>query len=182
MVYICKENGCKKRSHYGFPADGKRQYCGKHKLEAMSYIGGQQQCKHGGCATQPSYGGVDGKRVFCGKHKLKGMSLIGGQQCKHSGCSTIPSYGLASTGNRLYCAKHKSSKMVDIRKHNRSKRKRSTAEDTSVDYVPPMVGRPFRCKNGPGIPKSTTSTTSITTSSHPSRNSKRAKYPLQPFL
>jgi len=68
----CQHSGCTTLPNYG-GSDGNRVFCGKHKLEGMSRIGGKtaaSQCRHSGCTTTANYGlTASGKRLYCAKHK-----------------------------------------------------------------------------------------------------------------
>lgn len=111
MAYICKHNGCEKKSSSNFPGQ-KAMYCTTHKLSGMVNVK-SRMCNHEGCCKDPSFALPGQKRMYCLAHKLDKMIYVKSHMCVNEGCNKRPS--CAFPGQKaMYCSTHKKIGMVNV--------------------------------------------------------------------
>lgn len=72
---VCTTEGCSTTAHYGWRG-GRRDFCGKHKIEAMVNLS-VRLCTHPDECRKSAYFGFPGSPpTHCGFHKLEGMEDV----------------------------------------------------------------------------------------------------------
>ncbi len=111
------ENGmikiCDVRKTYGFEKN-KPLRCKNHIEEGMCDVT-HDFCEQEECKIRSNYG--HGKQsTHCSKHgKLLGMKNIVSYRCINNNCNLIASFGYKNTTKALYCSKHQTPGMINVR-------------------------------------------------------------------
>ena len=86
----CREDGCYKFPHFGFPGSIATS-CITHMKEGMIHLR-VRKCLEPGCNTRAVFNVVGSdKGKFCAKHKQSEMIDIQTKLCKYTGCQKKPS-------------------------------------------------------------------------------------------
>lgn len=100
---------CHKFASFGFP-EGKKEYCTKHKKDNMIDLINVSRCAE--CNKHAYYGFPGDSDKWCKTHKRPGMvNLSNNKRCLN--CDNYAIYGL---NKKLYCAKHRDSNMINLKK------------------------------------------------------------------
>ncbi len=75
--YYCEFEGCQVLASCNYPSEGKKRFCGKHKLDGMVILNKPKCAFPGNCNVRPSfnYPGENKKAKYCFRHCLQGMEV-----------------------------------------------------------------------------------------------------------
>ena len=75
--YYCEYDGCEVLASCNYPSEGKKRFCGKHKLDGMVILNKPKCAFPGHCNVRPSFNylGESSKGQYCFKHRLLGMQV-----------------------------------------------------------------------------------------------------------
>ena len=108
----CREDGCYKFPHFGFPGSIATS-CITHMKEGMIHLR-VRKCLEPGCNTRAVFNVVGSdKGKFCAKHKQSEMIDIQTKLCKYIGCQKKALFAVEGSP-RTFCGLHKQDGMINV--------------------------------------------------------------------
>jgi hypothetical protein len=108
----CREDGCYKFPHFGFPGSIATS-CVTHMKEGMIHLR-TRKCLEPGCNTRAVFNVVGSdKGKFCAKHRQSEMIDIQTKLCKYTGCQKKALFAVEGSP-RTFCGLHKQDGMINV--------------------------------------------------------------------